>query len=145
MKKLLLGLSIFIASIVLSAPTPQKGLYNFDTRFVKYNAGSAPTYISPIFFFGTATTTGGVATVNLTDDGTATGNALFTTVINVQANAIVNTSSAIAVPSVAGKLVSADNKTLTINVVVGRNLLALGNTAAFAADGTQVYFTMIAY
>lgn len=144
MKKILLGLSVFVAVIFISAVPPQKA-YNFDSRFVKYNVNSAPTYISPIFFFGTATTTGGVATVNLTDDGTATGNALFTTFINVQANAIVNTSSAIAVPSVAGKLVSADNKTLTINVVVGRNLLALGNTAAFAADGTQVYFTMIAY
>ena len=63
---------------------------------------------------GSGTTTSGVATIYLTDDGLASGNALFSNVYSVQATSANNTTSAIAVPVASIKSVSADKKTLTI-------------------------------
>ena len=93
---------------------------------------------------GTATTTGGVATFYPTNDGLATGTALFANVYAIQVTAVNNTAAAIGVPFAAVKALAGDKKSLTVNVVNGLNIAAVpSDTVAFAADGTSVYCTII--
>lgn len=89
------------------------------------------------------TTTSGVATFHPTIDGTTGTAALFTTIFSVLATPSINTASAVSVPSAGIKLISADRKTITVNVITGTTLLALGATSAFAANGTVTYLTII--
>jgi len=93
---------------------------------------------------GSATTTSGVATFTPTDDNTASGNALFTNIYSVQATAQNNTGTAINVPSAAIKLIAANKKSITVNVVTGQNIGILGAASAvFAADGTVVTIQIV--
>ncbi|MFA5780267.1 MAG: hypothetical protein WC947_09040, partial [Elusimicrobiota bacterium] len=93
-------------------------------------------------WIGTATTTSGVATFYPTNDGTSGGTALFTNVTSVQATAQANASTAITVPLASVKAISADKKTVTVNVVIGTTAVVSGPTLAFAPDGTVVYLTV---
>jgi len=104
-----------------------------------YNAGSAPTQVNwnEKKFIGTATTTGGVATFQVTTDGTSGGSALFGTINTIIVSCRANTASAVSVPSASTKVITS-GKTITVNVITGTTLLALGATSAFAADGTVV-------
>lgn len=104
-----------------------------------YSAGSAPSCNAiERKFVGTATTdANGVATFYATTDGTASGSALFNNIMTVHATTRNNTASAIAVPIASVKEISS-GKTITVNVVTGRNLLALGATTAFAGAGITV-------
>lgn len=97
-----------------------------------------------INWYGTATTSSGIATFYPTSDGAGSGTALFTSIHSVQATAANNTSSAIAYPFASLKAISGDNKTVTVNVGVGVALGALGgNTIANAPNGTTVYLSLI--
>jgi len=97
---------------------------------------------NPRVWTAVTTTVGGVATFFPTDTNTAGGNALFTNIYAVQATAANNTSVIIQSPNASVKLISADKKTITVNVGVGVNLLVLAPTLTFAPDGTVVYLTV---
>ena len=90
-----------------------------------------------------ATTSSGVATFNPTDDNTGSGNAIFTNIYSIQAIAANNTGTATSVPLASIKLLSADKKSLTINVIKGTVLSVLGSTIVTAPDDTSVYVTII--
>ena len=91
-----------------------------------------------ILWTGTATTVDGVATFYLTDDGLASGNAIFANVFSIQASAEKNTADAKAAPFASIKSLSADRKTLSVNAVVSNT-----EGGSFAPDGTKVYVLVI--
>ena len=91
-----------------------------------------------ILWTGTATTTNGVATLYLTDDGTAAGSALFTNIFSIQAIAEANIVEPEQVPLPSIKSLSADKKTLAINVIVPAS-----PKSVFAPDDTKVHVTVI--
>lgn len=91
-----------------------------------------------ILWTGTAFTTSGVATLYLTDDGTAIGAALFTNIFSIQATAEANTVEAEQVPLANIKSLSGDKKTLLINVIV-----PAAPKSIFAPDGTKIHVTVI--
>lgn len=86
---------------------------------------------------GTGTTLAGTATFYLTDNGTATGTALFTNISSIHAIAEANTVNPEQVPLSSIKSLSADKKTLLINVI-----LPASPQSTFA-HGTKVYVTVI--
>lgn len=91
-----------------------------------------------ILWSGTAATINGVATIYLTDDGTATGTALFTNIFSIQAIAAANVPEADEVPLSGVKSLSPDKKALIINVII-----AASPKSIFAPDDTKVYVTVI--
>lgn len=118
-------------NIVLSSSTQTIKHYNGITAVSK-----------PIEWWGTATTTTGVATFNATVDGTAGGTAIYTNIFSVEAIAVTNTATAINCPLCSIKSI-ASVKNITINVVNGQTLGALGGaTAGFVPDGTVVYLSI---
>lgn len=90
-----------------------------------------------LIWTGFATTTGGVATFQVTKTGLSGGTPIFTKIQSIQCTASVNTGTVIDIPYCAVKAYSAG--TLTVNAATGLGLLALGNTVHFAPDGTQIY------
>lgn len=112
-------------------------------KVYKYNAGSAPGLSDfPIEFIGSATTnSSGVATIQLTTDGTSGGSALFSSVRSIQVSAGNNTSTLTDVPLASVK--SFDGKTLTVNVVNSAAILLGGQGLEFAGSGITVYVTVV--
>lgn len=107
--------------------------------------GSAPYYIGgknnisfPIMWAGIATTIRGIATFIPTLDGTINTASFFTNITGYFATANLNVSSAVSVPMCGIKSISADKRTITVNVINGRTLVALGATTQFVPDGTEV-------
>lgn len=102
--------------------------------------GGAPVnQYSVALWHGQTTSTSGVATFNVTDDGTSSGNAIFSSILTGTATPQANTSTATSVPNTAVKTISANNKVITVNVTVGTTIGLLGGpTLAFAPDGTVV-------
>lgn len=84
-----------------------------------------------------------MATFNPTDDNTGGGNALFTNIYAVLVSAAADTATATDVPIASIKAIAANKKSITVNVVDGVVLGALGATMAFSADGTNVHMTII--
>lgn len=103
------------------------------------NSGTSMTGMK--IWSGSATTSAGTVTINVTSDGTATGTALFSNIYAAQ----VTTSSNQVVPNVplaSIKTITA-NKTFLINVVIGSTLGAFGGaTQAANASATTVYLTV---
>ena len=91
-----------------------------------------------IIWTGMATTTSGVATLYLTDDGTATGTALFTNVFSILSIAEYNTVDPKEVSLASVKALSPDKKTLTINLV-----RTTSPDTLFVPDETKIYVTVI--
>ncbi len=91
---------------------------------------------------GTATVTSGVATFYPTDDNSATGTAIFSTIYSTFVTAASNTASAVDVPLASIKVVASDKKSVTVNAITGRALLLLGDTVEFAPNGTAVNLTI---
>lgn len=100
-----------------------------------------------IVWTGSATTTGGLATLYLTDNGLEIGNAIFTNIFSIQATAepapgalmkpMAPGGNAETVPLTGVGSLSADKKTLSVEVIVAASPKAL-----FAPDGTKVYVTV---
>ena len=115
------------------------------------NASGAPTQPAVITtWYGTVAVSGssGVATARPTSDGTATGTALFTSILSVSATAYApSSSSAITVPTAAVTGISSDLRTVNVTAIVGQyvlTVLAGGNNAdAYAASGTQLMCTIV--
>jgi len=108
-----------------------------------YNGTTIKTRV--IIWNWTGLTDSGQAVLYPTDDGTSGGNALFTNIYSIQATAERNTTTAIQFEFASVKSISADKKTLTINVGNGAYLLPLigGNSIQDAPDNTNVYVTII--
>jgi len=98
-----------------------------------------------LLWAGTATVAGGVASVNPTEDGTPNGAAVFGTVIAVVVSGEANTGVLSAAPVGSLKTVSADRKTVTVNVMTGTVLGILGATILPAPDGTKVHVVVVGY
>lgn len=114
-------------------PPPPPAMYLLQNR--------QPT---SIIWTGTATTTGGVATFNPTSDNTGSGAALFSAIYVAHPTAIMNTGLASSVPYASIKAISADRKTITVNVATGLIIGLLGGTTTqFVADGTVVQLTIM--
>ena len=114
-----------VSSLTLTGPvtgTPVNGVYNGSTN-------------SKIWY-GKGTTTSGQATFYPTTTGTSSGTALFGTLLNVQAIAVLATTSGSAVPSTS--IYSASNTAVTVNCIV----TTTGNAIA---NGTSIYVTVIGY
>lgn len=92
---------------------------------------------------GSSTVTSGVATFYPTYDNSAASTAWFSNIWGIHALAESNTSTAIDIPGASLKTVSADKKQIDVNVIVGKNLLSLGDTIGFAPNGTRVWLTLI--
>ena len=91
---------------------------------------------SAMYWSDKQNTVGGVATFSPTSNE---GMALFTHIYAVQFTAEFNTAIFTSVPMCSLKLVSADRKTVTANVVTGTVLGILGATKLAAPDGTPVH------
>jgi len=87
----------------------------------------------------TGVTTSGVATFHPTDDGTANGAAIFSSISAVQFTAEVNTGIVTSVAMCGLKSISGDLKTILVNVVTGTILGVLGGTIIGCPDGTKVH------
>jgi peptidoglycan/xylan/chitin deacetylase (PgdA/CDA1 family) len=95
--------------------------------------------LGPMTKMFSATTTLGVATVFPTSNGRALGTALFGTITGVEVTAELSTATAVAVPVASEKAIAADRRSVTVNVITGRNMVALGDSVVFAPNGTKVY------
>lgn len=82
-----------------------------------------------------ASTSSGVATFYLTDDGTSTGNAVFT---NVYADSIaIVTYGALGNFQPSTPVVSGDNKSITVNISQITNILGIATINSVAANGVD--------
>lgn len=110
-------------------------LYNGPTSFT-----------NAILWQATANTVNnGTVTFYPTSTGTATGTAIFSTIVCASANPWNNTTSAIAVQFVGGKTISADLRTVVFNVVQGTNLALGGATTTFAPANIPVMCAIIGF
>lgn len=105
------------------------------------NMWADASYIPQIRSFK-STTTSGIATFNLTEDGTPTGTACFASITGINPIAERNTSTPIQYPNCSLKSISANKKQMEITVGNGTSLLALGATNVNAPDGTVVWLTV---
>lgn len=88
-------------------------------------------------YFSSATVSGGNVVFNLTDDGTATGNAVFTNVYLESLNIIIY--SATIQYQFSAPTISANKKTLTVTVgAIGTVILGIIQFIS-AANGITVY------
>ena len=94
-------------------------------------------YATVLHWVDVQATVGGVATFSPVNGG---GGAVFGQIYAVQFTAESNTGVLTSMPVCALKSISADRKTITVNVGVGvAALAALGATVQAAPDGTKVH------
>lgn len=111
-----------ISGLTLTGPvtgTPLNGVYNGSTVITNSK-----------IWYGKGTTTTGQVTFYPTSTGTSSGTALFSTLLNVQANAVISTNSGAACPSTS--INSATTTAVTINCILTGNQNAVAN-------GTVIY------
>lgn len=109
-----------------------------------YN-GPTP-FTNAILWQATANTVnGGTVTFNPTTTGTASGTALFSNILNVSATPWNNTASAVAVQVVGGKSISADLRTVVLNVVQGTGVVLGGMSMTFAPAGIAVMCSIVGF
>lgn len=95
------------------------------------------------FMGRTTTAADGTATIHITDNGLIAGVALFSSIDSVAAMVARDTATAIQVPKIAIKTISADHKTIVFNVIVGTTInILVTPTEAFAPAGLIVYVTV---
>jgi len=117
-----------ISGLMLTGPvtgTPLNGVYN----------GSSSVTNSKIWY-GKGTTTSGQVTFYPTTTGTSSGTALFSNLLNVQANAVIAATSGSQCPSTS--INSASTTTVVINCIIT-------NSQNAVANGAVVYCTVTGY
>lgn len=117
-----------ISGLTLTGPvtgTPLNGVFN----------GSTAVTNSKIWY-GKGTTTSGQVTFYPTTTGTSSGIALFNTLLNVQANAVIAATSGSQCPSTS--INSATTTQVVINCIITSSQNAVAN-------GTVVYVTVTGY
>lgn len=115
----------------MSAP----GIINNVPAVAMFNNGSIPNVR---VCFASALVANGVATCYATVDGTSTGAAVFSQILHADAQAWVNTSTPVAVVFTGGKTISADQRSITFNVLTGNTVVLGGAPMALAPNNTQV-------
>lgn len=122
------------ADVLLSSSIYRLNFYAPGTSYVTYNGGPV------LYTQGAVTSSGGIATFYLTDDGTATGTALFTYTPRLYATAYVATPTAINVPVCCGSYISGDLITVEVTVASGTNVpIGGGPSMALVGAGIGVY------
>lgn len=107
-----------------------------------YSGASGTPVEDVIVRFFTGTTLSGEATFNLTDDGTPSGDQLFSSVLYAVPVAVRNTSTAIQVPVASIKTKTTTQ--VTVNVILGVTIsLLVTPTVAFAPNGTTVELMVV--
>lgn len=99
-------------------------------------------------YSGSATTTGGIATFQLTDTGLNSGTPIFKNIITVSPTAMLNATYPAAVPRCSARALSADRKVLTIQAAQGGPALTVvgfnvAGVETWVPDGTRVYLTVV--
>lgn len=88
---------------------------------------------------GTAqTNASGQVTFYPTSNNASSGTAIFGNIINVNSSAWSNTATANSVPNVAGKTISSDLTTVTLNVTQGSVVGLGGSSNQFVGSGVNV-------
>lgn len=132
-----------ISATTISGDTFISGNTNLITIIPKIYSGIT-TQSSIKIWTASATTSSGVATFNVTTDGTSSGTSIFNTIFSITPTAFLNTSTAINVPLSSVKSISSDKKVITTNTIVGTTIILLGgNTVEFCPNGTIVFITII--
>lgn len=96
-------------------------------------------------YYANGTTTNGKVTFNVTSNGTATGTAFFTRLLCYPIATTMQTAaanSALDVAYASINSVSADLKTVVVNVCQGRGILLGGSSFQYIANGTPVSIFM---
>jgi hypothetical protein len=140
---------------VLTATSATTANWQTTAAALTVNLNNAGTVSTPVLstlkqWYGRSTSVSGIATFNVTVDGTSNGAAIFNslsvTTHYIQASAQLDTTSNTAVPLtsirrvVNGKTLEVNVKTgVTGNIVVGGTYIALQN----AQDGCNVYVSII--
>ena len=128
------------AGFVLTADASGNATWQAQEVSKVYN-GTTLTSGNNTVWVGTGTvTSGGLATINLTTDGTAGGPAIFPTVIySITASGVGGTSVQTS-PIASIRSISADRKVLTVFLFQGRTATAGG---VAMANGTVVYVNVV--
>ena len=105
--------------------TPVNGVYNNSVAVVNSKV-----------WYGKGTTTSGQVAFYPTTTGTSSGTALFSTLLNVQANAVIASTSGSTCPSTS--INAATTTAVTINCIIT-------NSQNAVANGTVVYCTITGY
>ncbi len=105
--------------------TPLNGVYNGSTAITNSR-----------IWYDKGTTTSGQVTFYPTTNGIASGTALFSTLLNVQANAVITTNSGATCPSTS--INAATTTAVTINCILTGNQNAVAN-------GNVIYCTVTGY
>lgn len=105
------------------------------------NSGTSMTGMK--IWAGSATTSGGTVTINVTSDGTASGAALFSTIYSAQVTTQANASSPKWPYASIATITS--NKTFLINVLTGTTTGALGSASIIANTGQTVTVYLTVY
>lgn len=120
----------------MATPVPT-GIVNAIPLAQMFQAGTQIPGIK--LYFATCTTSAtGVGTIYPTSDGTATGTALFSNILHASATGWSNTSTLTLIPTVSGKSISSDLKTVTFNTLVPTGILLGGTSASFGPSGIQL-------
>lgn len=114
------------------------GLTNAIPVAQMFNAANTNSIPNIKLVFGSATTTNGVATVNLTSDGTSTGQPLLSQILHADATAWTNSSTATQVPFLGGKNIASDQRSVSFNVLTGASMLLGGASVSQAPNGVSV-------
>lgn len=89
-------------------------------------------------WFGSGNTLNGQVTLNVTDDGTANGNALFLNNMFVMPLAWRDTTTSAEFVFVSGKAISENKKQIILNAGTGVTLLGALTSIIDAPDGTLI-------
>jgi len=103
-----------------------------------FNSGATITGCKVYVCTVATSSTTGEAIAYPTTTGTASGDAIFTTILHATACAVSNTTSAVQTPWAGLRSVAADRKSVSFNVVMGTPMLLGGNSVVAAPKGTQV-------
>ena len=115
------------------------------------NAGTVSNPTTLKQWNGRSTTSAGIATFQITNDGTASGTAIFTglslTTHYIQSTAALDNTSSTAVPFASIRSVSNSGRTVQVNIKTGNSgPIVIGGTYVGlqnAADGIDVYLNII--
>jgi len=109
----------------------------------KYNSGASPTIITSKIISGRITTnSSGVASINLTTDGTSTGTSLFTNIYSIIATAELNTGILTSIPLSSVKQIIS-GKVYEVNAVESAGILLGGQGLELCPSGITINITVI--
>lgn len=113
--------ALLVALVYLTLDSPAQ-------RYPIGPGGNVVSYTTALVgWTGKSVTTNGVARFFLTDDGTINGQALYTTINSIIATSNLDVADPVQVPICSVKSISADLKTIDVNVISGTNITVIGS------------------